>query len=177
MMNILQTNRLFIRQFTLADAPFILELMNSPGWLQYVGTPVINTLTDARSYLTNGPIKAYNTYDFRLYLVELKANATPIGMCGLIKRDSLDYMDIGYALLPQYEGQGYAYEMVSAAIQFAFNSLHRLQLAAITHPGNLRSLQLLKKLGFIYKKTVILGDEMALYIIDAKSFSQRHHNI
>jgi ribosomal-protein-alanine N-acetyltransferase len=105
---ILETSRLLIRHFTMADSHFIVKLMKSPGWLQYVGSPVIETLADAENFLESGPINAYATYSFRQYLVELKAGNTPVGMCGLIKRDSLECMDIGYALLPEFEGEGYA---------------------------------------------------------------------
>jgi ribosomal-protein-alanine N-acetyltransferase len=167
---ILETERLMLRKFTKADASFILELLNTPTWLQYIGDRGIQSIADAENYLLNGPMLSYTVYGFGLYMVVLKSSQAPMGMCGLLKRDYLEHMDIGYALLPQHEGQGYAYEIVSATVNYAFTNLHLLHLAAITDTGNVRSVNLLKKLGFTLKELIsIENKDLNLFIRDAQT--------
>jgi len=167
---ILETERLRLRTFTIADAAFVLELLNTPGWLQYIGDRGIKTLEQAQSYLANGPIMSYTTHGFGLYMVELKEQHTAIGMCGLLKRDYLEDIDIGYALLSAYEGHGYAIEIVEATIQYAFTELHLMHLAAITDTGNERSVHLLKKSGFILKELITIENkDLNLFIRDART--------
>ncbi len=96
-MIVLETERLVLRWFHLKDAPFILELVNDPAWIQYIGDKRIKNLEDAKKYILNGPVDMYNKMGFGLYLVERKEDLTPLGMCGLIKRDSLEDVDIGFA--------------------------------------------------------------------------------
>lgn len=162
---ILETERLILRKFTIKDAPFIAALMNSPTWLQFIGDREIKTLAHAQSYLLNGPIMAYTAYGFGLYLAELKDTKTPIGMCGLVKRDYLEHLDIGYALLPAFEGKGYGFEIASATVTYAFETLHLQHLAAITTEENRRSVKLLNKLGFVFKEVInVEGKELMLYL-------------
>lgn len=111
---ILTTDRLVLRQFSLSDTAFILELLNSPGWINFIGDRGIRTEKDAEEYLLNGPMKSYQKNGFGLAMIALKESGEGIGMCGLIKRESLADVDIGYALLPAYTGQGYAYEIAAA---------------------------------------------------------------
>jgi RimJ/RimL family protein N-acetyltransferase len=151
---ILETERLILRQFSITDAPFITQLLNSPKWLEFIGDRQIRTIADAQSYLVGGPLLSYKTTAFGLYVVQLKDSSKPIGMCGLIKRDYLNDLDLGYALLPQFEGNGYGYEIASATTQYAFNKLHLLRLGAITVPHNQRSVHLLEKMGFIFKEII-----------------------
>ncbi|TFF30380.1 GNAT family N-acetyltransferase [Mucilaginibacter psychrotolerans] len=145
---ILQTERLGLRQLSTADAPFILQLLNTPGWLKFIGDKKVYTLTDAEKYLIDGPIKSYHDNGFGLYLVADKDTGEPIGMCGIIKRDTLDCPDIGYALMPEYIGKGYAYEIAAAVLQYAQRDLQLSALCAITLPINIPSKNLLEKLGF-----------------------------
>ncbi|MFD1256321.1 GNAT family N-acetyltransferase [Mucilaginibacter terrae] len=166
---ILETERLVLRQFSITDAPFITQLLNSPKWLEFIGDRQIKTIANAQNYLVNGPLLSYKTTAFGLYLVQLKDSSKPIGMCGLVKRDYLNDLDLGYALLPQFEGNGYAYEIASATVIYAFENLHLLRLAAITTTYNLRSVHLLEKMGFVFK--YVLNNEAAnglmLFIRDA----------
>src|SRR5215213_5568163 len=127
---ILETERLSLREFTLVDAKFIVELLNSPGWLQFIGDRYVKTEEKAESYLQNGPIKSYHENGFGLSMVELKENRTAIGMCGIIKRDSLETPDIGFAFLPQYEGKGYAFEIADATLSYAKNNLAIAKISA-----------------------------------------------
>jgi [ribosomal protein S5]-alanine N-acetyltransferase len=159
---VLETNRLVLRQFSIDDAPFILELLNTPGWLRYIGNRGIKTLTDAQSYLVNGPLMAYAKQGYGLCMVETKEASKPIGMCGLLKRDYLEHPDVGYALLTDCESQGYAHEIVSAVVQYAFHKLHFKVVNAITLPDNYKSTRLLHKLGFQQQSNIILEDKKLL---------------
>jgi RimJ/RimL family protein N-acetyltransferase len=144
---ILQTERLTIRRLTTDDSTFIIELLNTPGWLKFIGDRNVRTTEEAIGYLTNGPLKSYAENGFGLYLVATRADDTPIGMCGILKRPTLDNPDIGYALLPTFAGMGYAYEMASAVLKYALQDLNLQTIAAITLPDNANSVKLLEKLG------------------------------
>ena len=114
MKTILGTSRLNLRQLSVADAPFMLSLLNEPSYLQFIGDKGVRTLVDARDYILKGPAASYEQFGFGLYLTELKENGDPIGICGLIKREALPDVDIGYALLPTYWGNGYVVDTNSA---------------------------------------------------------------
>jgi RimJ/RimL family protein N-acetyltransferase len=144
---VLETERLRLRHFERTDAPFIIELLNSPGWLQYIGDRNVKTEDQAIQYLQNGPMKSYEVNGFGLSLVERKDDEQAIGMCGIIKREGLDHPDIGFAFLPPFEGKGYAYEIAAATLQYAKEQLGISKVTAITLPINTRSIRLLEKIG------------------------------
>jgi RimJ/RimL family protein N-acetyltransferase len=150
---ILETERLRLREFTLHDTEFIVALLNSPGWLQFIGDKHIKTAEQARSYLQHGPMKSYVEHGYGLFLVERKADNSAIGMCGIINRQDLDLPDVGFAFLPDFTGNGYALEIVSATISYAQQQLHIPKLLAITLPDNARSIRLLEKSGFHFIRT------------------------
>lgn len=152
MTSILETERLSLREFNTTDATFIIQLLNSKGWLKFIGDRHIKTLEQAENYLTNGPMKSYSVNGFGLSMVELKNTHTPIGMCGLIKRDNLPDIDIGFAFLEEFMGNGYAFEIAQATINFAKESLQKETILAITIPTNVRSINLLKKIGMKFEK-------------------------
>ncbi len=158
-MNVLETNRLALRQLAIEDAGFILELVNEPAWLRFIGDRGVRTLEDARAYILKGPIDSYRRFGFGLYLTELKADRIPIGICGLVKRDSLPDVDIGFAFLPKFWGQGYAQESASAVLAFAQNTLGLKRLVAVTNPDNQRSIRVLEKLGLRFEKIVRLSED------------------
>src|SRR5215213_10110548 len=158
-MNVLETERLILRWLSAEDAAFILELVNDPGWLRFIGDRGVRTLEDARDYILNGPVAMYHRVGFGLYLVELKQSATPIGMCGLIKRAGLEDVDIGFAFLPAFGGQGYAYESASAIMAYAQDTLGLNRVVAIAAPDNQRSIRLLTKLGMSFVDTLRLGED------------------
>ncbi len=116
-MILLETERLSLRHFSLADAPFILTLLNEPSFLRYIGDKQVRNIDDAKQYLLDGPIASYKRNGFGLYLVELKDSRTPIGMCGLIRRAELPDVDIGFAFLPDFWNQGYAHEAATAVMK------------------------------------------------------------
>jgi [ribosomal protein S5]-alanine N-acetyltransferase len=164
---VLATPRLILRRFTLDDAPFILELLNDPGWLEFIGDKGVRNLEDARDYLRRGPIAMYEREGFGLFMVERREGGLPIGMCGLIKRDALPDVDIGYAFLPDHRTRGYAREAAAAILDYGQRTVGLKRIVAITAPANARSSALLEKLGMKREKTVKLdGDEVRLYAVD-----------
>lgn len=148
------TERLKIRRFILSDAKFIVRLVNQPDWIKYIGERNIHTINDAVKYLKFGPLAMYENHGFGLYAVESLDKGQLIGMCGLLKRDILDTLDIGFAFLPEYYGCGYGIEAARAVANFAKINLGLTRLLAIVNPDNLRSVKLLEKIGFIYERQI-----------------------
>lgn len=148
---ILDTERLALRTIAPDDAPFYLALVNDPAFIVYIGDRGIRTLDAAREAIANGPMAMQAALGHSLYLVERKDDGAPIGMCGLIKRDTLDDVDIGYAFLPQYRGHGYAREAAAAVCALA-PTLGIRRLLAITSPDNAGSIALLLKLGLRFQR-------------------------
>jgi RimJ/RimL family protein N-acetyltransferase len=165
---ILETERLRLREFTLNDYDFIIELLNSPGWLQFIGDRNVRNREQAQHYLENGPFKSYEVNGYGLYMVEKKeekpATATAVGMCGILNRDTLDCPDIGFALLPDFSGMGYALEIAKATLEYAKEKLGLTKIAAITLPGNVRSIHLLEKLGLTFRNTIRSANNEALLL-------------
>ena len=159
MAHILQTERLSLRYFTLEDTEFIIRLLNSPGWIEFIGDRNVKTEEDAKAYLLNGPMKSYEINGYGLCMVETKADNTPIGMCGIINRANLEGQDIGFAFLTEHIGMGYGYEIASATLDYAMNELKLPQVFAITLPTNPRSISLLEKIGLKFIKKFTMPDE------------------
>jgi len=167
-MNILETERLTLREFTADDAEFIFELVNEPSFIQNIGDRGVRTLSDAIKYIEAGPVSSYARNGFGLYVVQLKESGDSIGMCGLIKRDALEDVDIGYAYLPKYWSQGYAVEAALAAKEQA-RGLGLKRLVAIVDPANQGSIRVLEKLGMQFERMVRLAAEdidLKLFIIE-----------
>lgn len=158
-MPLLETERLILRHLRLEDAAFVLELTNEPGWLRFIGDRGIHGLEDARAYIEKGPMDLYARFGFGLYRVELKADGTPIGICGLIKRETLEDVDLGFAFLARHTGRGYAIEAAAATLVHGRRDHGLKRIAAITDPENDRSIRLLEKLGFRYVETLRLGPD------------------
>ena len=152
----LDTPRLRLRPFTPADAPFALRLLNEPSFLHYIGDKQVRTETDALRYLETGPLASYTRHGHGLMAVELKATGSPIGMCGLLKRDNLDHPDLGYAFLPEAWGQGYALEAGRAVMDQAERALGFTRILAVVSPDNEPSIRLLEKLGFKFENLIAL---------------------
>lgn len=166
-MSVTTTPRLRLERFGEDDAAFILRLVNEPAWLHYIGDKGVRTLEDARGYLRNGPMAMYERHGHGLYRIDHAGSGTPIGMCGLIKRDNLADVDIGYALLPEHCGQGYAEEAARATLQLARERFGLRRVVAIVTPGNARSTQLLLKLGMRYERNIEMlpGNAPELYAV------------
>ena len=168
-MKILETNRLILRQLSTEDAAFILELVNEPSFIQNIGDRGVRTLEDERDYILRVAISSYEKNGFGLYLVELKDSGQSIGMCGLIKRDGLEDVDIGYAFLPRFWLKGYAVEAAAAVKAYARDVLGLKRLVAITDPANQGSIRVLEKIGLKYEKMVRLSAddiELKLFAVD-----------
>lgn len=158
----LETSRLRLRPFTLTDAPFALRLLNEPSFLEHIGDKGVRDLEGARGYLERGPMASYAKHGHGLLAVELKATGEAIGMCGLLKRDTLDDADLGYAFLPEAWSQGFALEAARAVMDDA----KRERLLAIVSPKNAPSIRLLEKLAFRFERLAALYDgepEVAVY--------------
>lgn len=158
-MIVLETERLRIRHLEMTDDAFILELLNEPGWLKNIGDRGVHTLEDAQRYIENGPRTSYAKNGFGLYAVELKDSGVVIGMCGLIKRDTLEDVDIGYALLERYWSKGYAYEAASAVLDYGFKTIGLKRIVAIIEPSNEASARVLEKIGLRFDRIVTLGED------------------
>eukprot|EP00698_Gefionella_okellyi_P005990 TRINITY_DN15435_c0_g1_i1.p1 TRINITY_DN15435_c0_g1~~TRINITY_DN15435_c0_g1_i1.p1 ORF type:complete len:170 (-),score=20.13 TRINITY_DN15435_c0_g1_i1:57-566(-) len=159
--------RLRIRQLTLADAPFIQRLVTQASWLKYIGDRNVHNQQDAERYITDGPLAMYTKHGFGLWIVERKSDSTALGMAGLLKRDTLADIDIGYALLDEYLGQGYATEAVGAVLIYARDIVGLRRIVAITTPDNDRSMQLLLRSGFTREGTVEQhGEVLNLFAIN-----------
>jgi ribosomal-protein-alanine N-acetyltransferase len=145
---ILTTERLILRKLAVSDAEFICELVNDPDWLKNIGDKNVHSAADAERYLTNGPMSLYEKHGVGLFAVDLRESGKPIGMCGLVKRDTLEDFDLGFAFLPAYRGQGFALEAARGVLQYVKEVMKLNRLAAIVNRDNEPSAQLLKKLGF-----------------------------
>ena len=157
MTKILETERLILRRFTLDDCPLILHLLNEPLFLRFIGDKNVRTLEDAGQYLRHGPLASYDKHGFGLFHVSLKTDGTPIGMCGLLKRDTLDDVDVGFAYLPQFGGQGYATEAAQATLHYGRTVLGLKRIVAITAPDNTASMNVLKEIGLRHTATLRLA--------------------
>ena len=165
----LETERLTLREVSTDDADFILRLLNEPSFLRFIGDKGVRNLQDARQYILNGPIASYNQNGFGLYLVVLKSTNTSIGMCGLIKRETLADVDIGFAFLPEFWNKGYALESATAVFSYRKDVLKLPRIVAITNKDNVTSGKLLERLGLHFDRLIDLngdGDETKLFISD-----------
>ena len=168
-MKVFETARLSLRWFNLDDAPFIKNLLNEPGWKRYIGDRGVNTDEDACGYINQALIASYKKHGFGLFAVERKHDAVLLGMCGLLKREVLNDVDIGFALLSCYEGQGYAKEAAQSILQYAADAHGLTRIVAITTADNHRSIGLLKSIGMSYEDTVRLSydsEDLLLYSIE-----------
>lgn len=166
--NHLRTARLDLRLPLPADAPFILALVNDPDWLRYIGDRQVRSLEDARAYIAKGPAAMHARHGHSLLLVALH-DGTPIGLCGLLRRDTLEQPDLGFAFLPQYRGQGYALEAAAATLADGRDRLGLRRILAITAPDNTASGRLLEKLGLRCAGLRLLPGEtreVKLYSVD-----------
>lgn len=146
-MNVIETARLNLRRLTLDDAEFMRGLLNEPSFLANIGDKGVRTIEDARQFLLTGPLASYERNGFGHYMVELKASHTPIGTCGLINREFINEIDVGFAFLPAFWSQGYASEAASAVMAYGRTQLGLKRIVAVVSPGNTGSIRVLTKLG------------------------------
>ncbi|HHL31804.1 MAG TPA: N-acetyltransferase [Oceanospirillales bacterium] len=161
-----KTDRLILRQFNTGDVDFILQLVNAENWIQYIGDRNIKNPAQAQAYIEKSLVKSYKDHGYGLWLVQLKDAKTAIGMCGLVNREGLDDVDIGFAMLPQFCNKGYALEAAKATMSYAKNNLNIQRVIAITTESNQASIQLLNKIGLYYKKTVSLSKDNVVQVFE-----------
>ena len=164
-MHSLETQRLRLRPLAAPDAPFILELLNDPDWIRFIGDRNVRTLDDARGYIDR-TCAMYAKHGVGSLLAEVKRTGEPAGISGLIRREGLEDADIGFAFLPRYRGRGYAYEAAAACIDHGRRELGFTRIVAINSRDNEHSAKLLEKLGLRFEKIVTMpGDpeELRLY--------------
>ena len=158
-MIILETERLILSHLTTDDAPFILTLLNDPSFLRFIGDRGVRTVDDAREYILDGPIASYEQNGFGLWLVTLKESGESVGICGLVKRESLEDVDIGFAFLSQFTGRGYGLETAVATLTYAQTVLKLNRIVAITSLDNTRSIRLLENMGMRFEMKTRLAAE------------------
>ena len=155
-MIVLETERLVLRLVTEADAPFLLELLNSPGFLENIGDRGVRDEAQARTYVTERVLASYRDHGFGMWLTEQKLDSKPVGLAGLVRREGLDVPDVGYAFIQRVWGQGYAQEAAAAVLAHAQGPLGIPKLAAITSPENFASMAVLRKIGFTFQGMIDL---------------------
>ena len=155
---ILTTKRLSLRRLCPADAEFIVELLNDPAFLRFIGDKAVRTADDACQYILDGPMASYDRNGFGLWLVELKDSRLPVGMCGLLKRESLPDVDIGFAFLPAFRSQGYAFESASAVLEYGRTEFGLNRIVAITDPDNEGSIRVLQKIGMRFERMIAASE-------------------
>ncbi|MEO8113331.1 MAG: GNAT family N-acetyltransferase [Phenylobacterium sp.] len=155
-LEVLRTERLILRHLNEDDAPFILELLNEPGFLDNIGDRGVRDLEGARRYVTEGAGTSYQKYGYGLWATVLKASGEAIGICGLVKRDGLEDADIGYAFLARSWGRGYAKEAAAAVLDHAQRVIGLTKVVAITTPSNAGSIAVLEKIGLKFERMIQL---------------------
>ena len=157
---VVQTSRLVLRRLDASDAPFILELLNEPSFIRYIGDKGVRTIEDAVRYI-DGQIASYDRFGFGLFLAALREPVSPIGICGLVRRDTLEDPDIGFAFMPAFWSRGLAFESAAAVVAHAARDLRIPRLIAIADADNARSIRLLEKLGLRFDRMIRLNPEGA----------------
>ena len=155
----IETQRLFLEKINLKDAKFIFELFNLPACIQFIGDRGISSLDKAKIYIQDSMLKSYEQNGFGLYKMVLKNTQKAIGICGLVKRPSLEHADIGFAILSAYEGKGYAFEAAKATLDYAESELKIKTILAITNKENVRSINLLERIGLEFQKEILYGEK------------------
>lgn len=166
-----ETERLCLRKFSLDDADFVLEILNEPAFIRFIGDRQVRTTEDARRYIQERVIFSYERNGFAMFRVALKEDDTPIGMCGLVRRDTLEDVDIGFAFLERYWSKGYASESARAVMEYAQNELRIPRVVGIVDPANSGSIRVLEKLGLRFARMVRLSEddiELKLFTPDGK---------
>ncbi len=171
---VLETERLILRKLSFGDAPFILELLNEPAFIRFIGDKGVRNLDDARAYLKNGPMLSYKQHGFGLYMTALKDRGIPLGICGLVKRDTLPDADIGFAFLRRHRNKGYATESARAVLAHAVDTLKIPRIVGITAQDNHGSIKVLQKIGLKFDTLIDLPgfEEQRKFFVPANTLSK-----
>ena len=164
-MSVIETERLNLREMSEADAAFVLEVLNDPGFIRFVGDRGVRTTEEAARYIDERFAESYRQHGFGLWLVEAKDEGVPVGICGLLKRKELNVVEVGYAFLPPFRSKGYAFEAASAALRHARDVLGLARLYAVVNPDNDISIRVLEKLGMKFERLIRLpGEESDIHL-------------
>jgi len=158
-LNVIETERLNLREMSVGDAASVLEILNDPGFKRFVGDRGVRTREAAARYIEERFVESYRQHGFGLWLVETKDEGVPVGICGLLKRKELNVVEVGYAFLPPFRSRGYAFEAASAALRHARDVLGLPRLYAVVNPDNAVSIRVLEKLGMKFERAVRLSAE------------------
>ena len=158
-MNVISTDRLLINRITLDDAGFILKLINDKDWIKNIGDKGIRTIEETEEYIRTRFLKAYDEVGFGFYSLILKSDQQIIGIAGLVDREGIDHIDIGYGMLPEFRGKGYAFEATKAIYDYGYEELKLKKIVAIVNPDNTSSIKLLSKLGLEFERMIRFPDE------------------
>ena len=158
-LRVLETDRLVLDKLGVDNAEFILGLVNEPSFLENIGDRGVRNLDDARQYILDGPVASYRENGFGLLLTRLKVDGSPIGICGLVKRETLQDADLGFAFKPAYWGQGYAFESSAAVMEHARHVLGLERVVGITDPANRGSIRVLQKVGMRFVRMLQLEED------------------
>jgi RimJ/RimL family protein N-acetyltransferase len=151
------TSRLVLRRLELDDAAFVVRLLNEPSFLENIGDRGVRDEQDAHRYLRDGPMAMYAKYGFGLWHASLKSDGTAIGMCGLLRRDTLPDADIGYAYFPAHWGKGYALEAAEGTLRHAADKFGLRRVIAVVSQGNAGSIRVLEKIGMQFERMHSMG--------------------
>ena len=171
-MMVLETDRLTVRRLTVDDSAFILRLLNEPSFIQHIGDRNVRSLADAKQYILAGPMASYDLHGYGGFLVELKETRLPIGVCGLIRRDTLDDVELRFAFMPESWSKGYAFEAAAAMVSHAHDRHGLKRLVAVTSQENVATINLLVRLGFYFDRMVRLPDEKEELRLFARNFRE-----
>jgi RimJ/RimL family protein N-acetyltransferase len=169
LLSVIETERLNLREVNEGDAAFILELLNDPEFIRNIADRGVRTLEAARRYIAERLVESYRRNGFGFWVVEPKGSQVPAGICGLVKRDTLPGVDVGYAFLPPFRSKGYAYESAAAVVCYARDVVGLKRLYAIVNPDNAASIRVLEKLGMRFERMVSLSTdepEVSLFAAD-----------
>lgn len=172
----INTPNLVLLELGTGDADLMFNLLNDTDFLRNIGDRGVRNLEQAGEYIQTGPVAMYRQHGFGLYKVQL-GDGTPIGTCGLIKRDGLDDVDIGFAFLPQYRGKGYALEASQAIMRHGHKSLGLARIVAITRPDNTPSVKLLERIGLKAEKRITMPGETEELLLMAWEANTERNNI
>jgi RimJ/RimL family protein N-acetyltransferase len=163
---VIECERLALRKLDLPDAPFILELLNEESFVRFIGDREVRTLGDACEYIAKGPLHSYRCFGFGLYLMSLREEAVPLGICGLVKRASLEDVELGFALLARYRSRGYAAEAAGAVLAYGRRVFGLRRIVAVTSPANQPAIAVLEKIGLRFERMIRIaehGEDLKLF--------------
>jgi len=157
--SVLTTSRLRLRALIEGDAPFVVELVNEPAFLEHIGDKNVRSENDARRFIAEGPWTRGQPEGHGQLVVERIEDGEPVGVCGLLHRESLELTDVGFAILERHRGRGYATEAAEALYRYGIETLGLVRIVGLTTPGNRSSIRVLEKLGLRFEKTVRMGGD------------------